>query len=71
MSEARDKIIAIIQKERPHFTPEQCEANADEICAELKAEARVQVETEIDANLPEPLDESELKRRIKKKGGVR
>lgn len=66
MSEAREKIIVIIQKERPHFTPEQCEANADEIIAELKAEARA----EADADLPEPLDEDEVKAKIKRKAGL-
>lgn len=63
MSEARGKVIKWIQKKRPEWNRKHCEANADKIIADIKAEAR--------CGLPEPIIESEVKRKIKKQAGIK
>lgn len=77
MSKAREKVTAWVQKKRPTWTREQCEARADKLIAIIKADARTQVEAEqveaeIDAGFPEPTDdESTIKRRVRQKAGLK
>jgi len=57
MSKVRENSIARLQQKFPQWSRQQCEAQADVLIKEVRASQQ-------------PTDESELKRRIKRKAGL-
>lgn len=57
MSNLRENSITRLQKKFPHWSRQQCEAQADVLIKEVRASQQ-------------PTDESELKRKVKKQAGL-
>lgn len=58
MSNIRENSIVRLQEKFPHWSRQQCEAQADELIAEVLSDR-------------EPTNESEFKQKVKRKAGIK